>query len=51
MWMFLFVKQTLMRGRSFVPLIFWRMRQRRRSASFVSVQFSSQFFTDLAVSC
>src|SRR5208283_4906284 len=32
--MFLLVKQTLMRGRSLVPLIFWRMRQRRRRASF-----------------
>src|SRR5689334_1515634 len=31
--MFLFVKQTLIRGRSFVPWIFFRTRQWRRSAS------------------
>ena len=39
--MFSFVKQTLMRGRSFVPLIFLRTRQRRSRASFCFCQFSS----------
>src|ERR1035437_6619919 len=33
-WIFLLVKQTLMRGRPFVPLTFWRTRQRRRIGSF-----------------
>src|SRR3954470_19803037 len=49
MWIFLLVKQTLIRGRSLVPVIFLRMRQRRRWASlcFCSVLIGTMNLNDL----